>query len=85
MQHISSQSRLKLLQKSSQKNAQMHFYHGLAAIAGVSAGEEPDAEDRAHYEDPEVLAEVSRDLGTAMAGIDAAALPESERLQSRGW
>ena len=59
--------------------------------SGIFKAEDPTKTARAivrattHYEDPEVLAEVSRDLGTAMAGIDAAALPESERLQSRGW
>jgi pyridoxal 5'-phosphate synthase pdxS subunit len=31
------------------------------------------------------VAEVSRGLGEAMAGLETATLPESERLQTRGW
>ena len=38
-----------------------------------------------HFEDAAELVSVSRGLGSAMAGIDASALPEAERLQSRGW
>ncbi len=39
----------------------------------------------AHYNDPAVLAEVSRDLGEAMPGIDIRSLAPEERLQERGW
>ena len=39
----------------------------------------------AHYKDPKVLAEVSRGLGQAMAGIETSKLDESELLQTRGW
>ena len=38
-----------------------------------------------HYKDPKVLAEVSRGLGQAMAGIETSKLDESELLQTRGW
>ncbi len=38
-----------------------------------------------HYRDPKVLAEVSRGLGKAMAGIETSKLDESELLQTRGW
>jgi len=37
-----------------------------------------------HYEDPEVLADVSRNLGEAMVGIDISEIPETERLAVRG-
>ncbi|GII65453.1 pyridoxal 5'-phosphate synthase subunit PdxS [Sphaerisporangium krabiense] len=37
------------------------------------------------YDDPDVLAKVSRGLGEAMVGINVATLPESERLATRGW
>jgi pyridoxal 5'-phosphate synthase pdxS subunit len=37
------------------------------------------------YDDPDVVAKVSRGLGEAMVGINVAALPESERLATRGW
>jgi pyridoxal 5'-phosphate synthase pdxS subunit len=38
-----------------------------------------------HHADPKILAEVSRGLGEAMAGIDTSKLSESELLQTRGW
>jgi pyridoxal 5'-phosphate synthase pdxS subunit len=37
------------------------------------------------YDDPDVVAKVSRGLGEAMVGINVTALPESERLATRGW
>ncbi len=37
------------------------------------------------YDDPDVVAKVSHGLGEAMVGINVTALPESERLASRGW
>jgi pyridoxal 5'-phosphate synthase pdxS subunit len=38
-----------------------------------------------HYNNPEILAEVSRGLGEAMVGINVNHLPEGERLATRGW
>jgi pyridoxal 5'-phosphate synthase pdxS subunit len=38
-----------------------------------------------HYNDPQILAEVSRDLGEAMVGINVAMLPQEELLAVRGW
>jgi pyridoxal 5'-phosphate synthase pdxS subunit len=38
-----------------------------------------------HYNDPDVLAEVSRGLGEAMVGINVSSLPQEELLASRGW
>jgi pyridoxal 5'-phosphate synthase pdxS subunit len=37
------------------------------------------------YDDPDVVAKVSRGLGEAMVGINVASLPDSERLATRGW
>jgi pyridoxal 5'-phosphate synthase pdxS subunit len=37
------------------------------------------------YDDPDVVAKVSRGLGDAMVGINVSALPESERYAGRGW
>jgi pyridoxal 5'-phosphate synthase pdxS subunit len=37
------------------------------------------------FEDPKVLAEVSRGLGDAMVGINVADLPAPHRLAERGW
>jgi pyridoxal 5'-phosphate synthase pdxS subunit len=38
-----------------------------------------------HYDNPEILAEVSRSLGEAMVGIHVSDIPESQRLAERGW
>jgi len=38
-----------------------------------------------HYNDPKILAEVSRNLGEPMVGRQVSALPESELLAGRGW
>jgi pyridoxal 5'-phosphate synthase pdxS subunit len=38
-----------------------------------------------HYNEPKILAEVSRGLGEPMVGIGVTSLETSERLASRGW
>lgn len=38
-----------------------------------------------HYNDPQVLAEVSRDLGEPMVGIDISTITPEMRMQDRGW
>ncbi len=38
-----------------------------------------------HYDDPKILAEISKGLGEPMVGIEVSDLPESERLAERGW
>jgi pyridoxal 5'-phosphate synthase pdxS subunit len=38
-----------------------------------------------HFDDPKIIAEVSRGLGEPMRGIHAASVPEEERLAIRGW
>jgi len=38
-----------------------------------------------HYQEPEILAEVSKNLGEAMPGLDIKTIPLEERLQERGW
>ena len=38
-----------------------------------------------HYQDDELLAQVSRGLGAAMRGLAVASLPEEEVLAKRGW
>lgn len=37
-----------------------------------------------HYDDPSVIAEVSKGLGDAMKGLDVFKLDESERMETRG-
>jgi pyridoxal 5'-phosphate synthase pdxS subunit len=38
-----------------------------------------------HFEDADIIAKVSRDLGEAMVGINISDIPEGERMQERGW
>ncbi len=38
-----------------------------------------------HYNDPAILAEVSRNLGEAMVGRQISAMPEAEKIATRGW
>jgi pyridoxal 5'-phosphate synthase pdxS subunit len=38
-----------------------------------------------HYNDPQILAEISKGLGEPMVGIGVSELSESERLAVRGW
>lgn len=38
-----------------------------------------------HFEDYELLAELSKGLGEPMKGIDISTLDKSERMQERGW
>jgi pyridoxal 5'-phosphate synthase pdxS subunit len=37
------------------------------------------------FDDPAVIAKVSRGLGEAMVGINVADLPDAQRLSTRGW
>lgn len=38
-----------------------------------------------HYQDPMIIAEVSKGLGDAMPGLDVRTMPEEEKLATRGW
>jgi pyridoxal 5'-phosphate synthase pdxS subunit len=38
-----------------------------------------------HFDNPKILAEVSKGLGAAMRGIAMEAIPDAERLATRGW
>jgi pyridoxal 5'-phosphate synthase pdxS subunit len=38
-----------------------------------------------YYQDPDILAKVSRGLGEPMRGLDVAKMSEDELLQTRGW
>jgi pyridoxal 5'-phosphate synthase pdxS subunit len=64
---------------------------GVFGGSGIFKSESPEAMARAiveavhHYDDPAHLAKVSKGLGAAMKGLDAASIPEAEALQTRGW
>ena len=38
-----------------------------------------------HFNDPAIIAEVSKNLGEAMPGLDIKQIPEDELLSTRGW
>ena len=38
-----------------------------------------------HYDNPELLAEVSNDIGEAMVGINISEIPKGELMAARGW
>jgi pyridoxal 5'-phosphate synthase pdxS subunit len=64
---------------------------GVFVGSGIFKSEDPGP--RAHaivkavtnYNDPAVLAEVSRGLGAPMVGIGVTTMPDEERLARRGW
>jgi len=64
---------------------------GVFVGSGIFKSENPEARGRAiveavaHYDDPNVVAEVSKGIGLPMKGLDAKALPIEARLQDRGW
>lgn len=64
---------------------------GVFVGSGIFKSEEParmaNAIVRAvtHYEDDDILADVSTDLPSAMPGLEIDKIPESEILAKRGW
>ncbi len=38
-----------------------------------------------HYQDPKIIADVSRNLGEAMRGLDVKQIPADQLLATRGW
>jgi len=64
---------------------------GIFVGSGIFKSEDPSKRAKAivkattHYQDPAVLAEVSRGLGQAMKGIELADIQPGERLAVRGW
>ena len=64
---------------------------GVFVGSGIFKSEDPATTANAivqattHFDDPQVIAEVSRGLGEPMRGLDAATVPEEERLAVRGW
>ena len=64
---------------------------GVFVGSGIFKSEDPErtgtaiVEATTHYDDPERIAQASRGLGAAMAGIEIGALGENGLLQNRGW
>jgi len=59
--------------------------------SGIFKSENPEKRARAiveavtYYDDPEILARISKGLGEPMRGIDVSKLSQEELLQTRGW
>lgn len=58
---------------------------GIFKSANPAARAKAIVEAVAHYDDPALLAEVSKGIGEAMRGIYVGAMKEEERIQGRGW
>ena len=64
---------------------------GVFVGSGIFKSADPAPRARAivqattHYNDPKIVAEVSKGLGEPMSGIDAAALAPEAQLAQRGW
>jgi len=64
---------------------------GVFVGSGIFKSEKPElvanaiVEATHNFKNAEVIAEVSRDLGSAMPGLEISEIPENERLQERGW
>jgi len=64
---------------------------GVFVGSGIFKSSNPEVRAKAivqattHYQDPEIIARVSRDLGKAMPGLEIGAIPAEELLAARGW
>ncbi|MFW6057068.1 MAG: pyridoxal 5'-phosphate synthase lyase subunit PdxS [Chloroflexota bacterium] len=64
---------------------------GVFVGSGIFKSSNPSARAKAiveavtHFQDPEVLARVSKGLGEAMPGLEITSIPQQELLSSRGW
>ncbi|MBC6761586.1 MULTISPECIES: pyridoxal 5'-phosphate synthase lyase subunit PdxS [Corynebacterium] len=64
---------------------------GVFVGSGIFKSGDPEKRARAivqatqHYDDPKVIADVSRGLGEAMVGINVDEIPQPHRLAERGW
>jgi len=64
---------------------------GVFVGSGIFKSSNPELRAKAiveavmHYDEPEVIAEVSTGIGEAMPGIEIAKIPDDQQLQKRGW
>ncbi len=64
---------------------------GIFVGSGIFKSGDPARRARAvveattHFDDPEIVAKVSKDLGEPMVGINISDIPETELMQTRGW
>lgn len=64
---------------------------GVFVGSGIFKSENPKERGRAiveataNFDDPSIIAEVSKGLGEAMKGLEISEIPPDQRLQERGW
>lgn len=64
---------------------------GVFVGSGIFKSKNPAARAKAivaattNHNDPDILAEISKELGEAMPGLEIASIAQSERMQDRGW
>lgn len=64
---------------------------GVFVGSGIFKSDDPARRAKAiveavtHFDDPGVIASVSKELGEAMRGVEIADIPSEQRLQERGW
>jgi len=64
---------------------------GIFVGSGIFKSANPAARAKAivaattQYNEPQILAEISRDLGEAMSGLEIATITPEQRMQDRGW
>ncbi|HUS89041.1 MAG TPA: pyridoxal 5'-phosphate synthase lyase subunit PdxS [Desulfosporosinus sp.] len=64
---------------------------GIFVGSGIFKSGDPKARAKAivlattHFKDAKILADISKDLGQAMSGIEISTLTDSQRMQERGW
>ena len=64
---------------------------GVFVGSGIFKSENPSKMAKAivkattHFNDPEMLVEISKGLGSSMPGLDVRTMPEDEKLAQRGW
>jgi pyridoxal 5'-phosphate synthase pdxS subunit len=66
-------------------------HEGVFVGSGIFKSTDPERRAEAivqattHFDDPKILAEVSKGLGEPMRGLALEAIPDAERLAVRGW
>jgi pyridoxal 5'-phosphate synthase pdxS subunit len=64
---------------------------GVFVGSGIFKSSDPESRAKAiveavtHFDDPKIIAEVSKGLGEPMKGIEISDIPKDQRLQERGW
>ena len=64
---------------------------GVFVGSGIFKSDDPERRARAiveattHYQDAQIIAEVSKGLGAAMVGIEIGTIPQAQLMAGRGW